>query len=320
LGALRAVVISRFGGPGVLELMEVPDPIPGLREVRIAVHAAAVNPVDAANRTDGSWAGLRLPAIIGSDFSGVIDSVGADVSEWRRGDEVFGAAPFRGGGQGTYAEFHVANAETIARKPANLSHAEAAAVPLAGGTAHTVINRRLCVEPGARVLIHGAGGGVGVFAVQLVAAAGAQAVALASRRHHELLLDLGASAAIDYHDPDALATAQQLAGGEFDAVADFVGGTCLPSSLVWIREGGRAATIVELKGDLDLALDRNITVHGVLLDRSDRSLFDELCAAIEAGKLRPVVSTVLPLEEVVEAHRLLEAGHVQGKLVVAIRT
>ena len=154
---MRAVVISRFGGPEVLELVEVPDPVPGPREVRIAVHAAAVNPVDAANRADGTWATLRLPAIIGSDFSGVIDSVGANVSEWRRGDEVFGAAPFREGRQGTYAEFHLADSETIARKPANLSHVEAAAVPLAGGTAHSVISRRLCVEPGERVLIHGAG-------------------------------------------------------------------------------------------------------------------------------------------------------------------
>src|SRR5712691_1685599 len=154
-------------------MIEVPDPVPGLGEVRIAVHAAAVNPVDAANRADGTWASLRLPAIIGSDFSGVIDSVGANVSEWRRGDEVFGAAPFREGRQGTYAEFHLADSETIARKPANLSHVEAAAVPLAGGTAHSVINRRLCVTRGERVLIHGAGGGVGVFAVQLVAATGA---------------------------------------------------------------------------------------------------------------------------------------------------
>jgi len=315
---VRAVVISRFGGPEVLELVEVPDPVPGPREVRIAVRAAAVNPVDAANRSDGTWANLRLPAIIGSDFSGVIDSVGANVSEWRPGDEVFGAAPFRESRQGTYAELHLADPGTIARKPANLSHVEAAAVPLAGGTAHTVINRRLSVESGERVLIHGAGGGVGVFAVQLVAAAGAQAIALASRRHHELLLRLGATAAIDYRDPDALAIAHQRAGGEFDAVADFVGGTCLSRSLPSIREGGRAATIVDLQGDLDLALDRNITLHGVLLDRADRSLFDELRVAIEADRLRPVVSAVLPLQQVAEAHRLLEAGHVQGKLVIAI--
>jgi len=317
---VRAVVISRFGGPEVLELTEVPDPVPGPDEVRIAVHAAALNPVDVANRADGTWAGLRLPAIIGSDFSGVIDSVGADVSEWRPGDEVFGAAPFREGRYGTYAEFHLADPETITRKPASLSHVEAAAVPLAGGTAHTVINRRLRVEPGERVLIHGAGGGVGVFAVQLVAAAGANAVALAGRRHHELLRELGATVAIDYHDDDALTAAQQEAGGEFDAVADFVGGSSLTRSLASIREGGRAATIVELTGDLDLALDRNITLHGVLLDRSDRSLFDELRAAIDAGQLKPVVSTVLPLEDVVEAHRLLEAGHAQGKLVLAIRS
>jgi NADPH2:quinone reductase len=315
---MRAVVISRFGAPDVLELREVPDPIPGPREVRVAVHAAAVNPVDATNRADGSWAGLRLPAILGSDFSGVVDAIGADVSEWSRGDAVFGAAPFRHGQQGTYAELHLADARTIARKPANLSHVEAAAVPLAGGTAHTLIDRRLRVEPGERVLIHGAGGGVGLFAVQLVAAAGASPIALASRRHHERLLQLGAAAAIDYNDHDALATAREHAGGAFDAVVDLVGGACLSSSLSWIRERGRAATIVELQGDLDLALDRNITLHGVLLDRADRSLFAELCAMIEAGQLTPVVSSVLPLGQVAEAHRLLEAGHVQGKIVLAI--
>ena len=134
---MRAVVISRFGGPEVLETRQVPDPVPSPREVRVAVHAAAVNPVDASNRADGTWASLRLPTILGSDFSGVIDSVGANVGDWRLGDEVFGAAPFRGGGHGTYAEFHLADPGTIARKPANLSHIEAAAVPLAGGTART---------------------------------------------------------------------------------------------------------------------------------------------------------------------------------------
>ena len=161
--------------------------------------------------------------------------------------------------------------------------------------------------------------GSAVFAVQLVAAAGAKAIALASRRHHELLGRLGATAAIDYRDRGALAIARQHAGGDFDAVADFVGGTCLASSLASIREGGRAATTVELTGDLDLALDRNITVHGVLVDCSDRSLFDELRAAIEAGQLTPVVGAVFPLEEAAEAHRLLAAGHVQGKVVLAIR-
>ena len=316
---MRAVVISSFGGPEVLELREVPDPVPGPREVRIALHAAAVNPVDAANRADGTWARIRPPAILGSDFSGVIDSVGASVSEWRPGDEVFGAAPFREGGQGTYAELHLADPETIARKPANLSHVEAAAVPLAGGTAHSVIDRRLCVGAGERVLIHGAGGGVGVFAVQLVAVAGAKAIALASRRHHELLLQLGATVAIDYRDRNALVTARQRVGGEFDAVADFVGGACLSTSLASIRQGGRAATIVELKGDLELAIDRNITLHGILLDRTDRTLFDDLRIAVEAGQLRPVVSSVYALEQVAEAHRLLEAGHVQGKVVLAIR-
>ncbi len=316
---MRAVVIRSFGGPSVLELSHVPDPVPGPHDVRIAVHAASVNPVDVGNRIDGSWANLRLPAILGSDFSGVVDAVGDDVQEWNRGDEVYGAAPFRGGGAGTYAELHVAAADTIARKPANLSHIEAAAVPLAGGTAYTLIERRLRVEAGDRVLVHGGGGGVGLFAVQLVAAAGGRAIALASQAHHELLLQLGAAAAVDYRDDDAIETASERAGGELDAVVDLVGGDCLSRSLPWLREGARAATIVDLTGNLDLVLDRNIIVHGVLVNPADRSLFDELRDLIEAGRLKPIVSSVHELADAAEAHRLLEAGHVRGKIVLAVR-
>jgi NADPH2:quinone reductase len=316
---MRAVVIRRFGGPRVLELSDVPDPTPGPREVRIAVHAASVNPVDASSRADGSWANLRLPAIIGSDFSGVVDAVGADVREWRRGDEVYGAALFRNGGAGTYAELHIAAADAIARKPANLSHIEAAAVPLAGGTAYSVINRRLRIEAGERVLIHGGGGGVGLFAVQLVAAARGEAIVLASPTHHERLLQLGAAAALDYHDGNAIGAARERAGGEFDAVADLVGGDSLSRSLPWMRNGARAATIVDLQGDLDLVLDRNITVHGVLLDHGDRTLFNELRELIEAGRVRPIVSSVHELADAAGAHRRLEAGHVHGKIVLAVR-
>ena len=322
---MRAVVIRSFGGPGVLEPSEVPDPVPGPRQVRVAVHAAGVNPVDAGNRADGSWANLSLPAILGSDFSGVVDAIGADVREWELGDEVYGAAPFRigraftNGAAGTYAELHVADADTVARKPSNLSHVEAAAVPLAGGTAHTMINRRLCIEHGERVLVHGGGGGVGLFAVQLAAAAGGHAIALASRPHHELLLRLGAAATVDYRDHDAIETASERAGGEFDAVVDLVGGDCISHSLPWLREGARAATIVQLTGDLDLVLDRNITVHGVLLNRADRTLFDELRDLIEAGRLKPIVGSVYKLADAAEAHRRLEAGHVEGKTVLAVR-
>jgi NADPH2:quinone reductase len=316
---MRAVVIHRFGDPSVLELCEVPDPLPGPHEVRIDVHAAGVNPVDASNRADGSWANVHLPAILGSDFSGVVDVVGADVREWNCGDEVYGAAPFRNGGSGTYAQLHVAAADTVARKPANLSHIEAAAVPLAAGTAHTMVDRRLRIEADERVLIHGGGGGVGLFAVQLVAAARASAIVLASRAHHELLRQLGAAAVVDYHDDDAIESARELAGGEFDAVVDLVGGDCLSRSLPSLRESARAATIVDLAGDLDLILDRNITVHGVLLNRADRTLFDELRELIEAGRLRPIVSSVYDLAAAAEAHRRLEAGHVQGKVVLAVR-
>ena len=134
-----------------------------------------------------------------------------------------------------------------------------------------------------------------------------------------MLLQLGAVAAIDYHDRDAIEAACERAGGEFDAVADLVGGDCLSRSLPWMCEAARAATIVDLTGDLDLVLDRNITLHGVLFDRADRTSLDELRDLIEAGRLRPVVSSVHELADAAEAHRRLEAGHVQGKIVLAVR-
>ncbi len=153
----------------------------------------------------------------------------------------------------------------------------------------------------------------------MVAAAGGKAIALASQPHHELLLQLGAAAVIDYHDRDAIEIARERVGGKFDALADLVGGDCLSRSLPWLRDGARAATIVDLTGDLDLVLDRNITVHGVLLDRADRTLFDDLRDLIEAGRLKPIVSSVYELADAAEAHRRLEAGHVQGKIVLAVR-
>jgi NADPH:quinone reductase len=315
---MRAMVISSFGSPDVLELSYVPAPVPQAGEIRVAVHAAGVNPVDVGNRADGTWAGLELPAILGSDFSGVVDLVGAGVGEWRPGDEVMGVATFRGSADGTYAEFHVAAAETVVRKPAHLTHIEAGAVPLAGGTALSIL-RRLAPDPGGVVLVHGAGGGVGTFAVQFLAAAGARVVALASRQHHELLIDLGVEAAIDYRRADALALALERAGEPFAGIVDLVGGNAVARSLSLVRCGGRAATIAALKGDLDLAIDKNITIHGVLLDRADRSLLLELGEALESGRLRPVVTEVYALEDAAAAHRRLEAGHVQGKIVLAVQ-
>jgi len=252
---MRAVVIDRFGPPDVLGVRDVDTPAPGQGEVRVEVHAAGVNPVDAQNRADGEWAGLSLPAILGSDFSGVVDVIGEGVTEWSEGEKVFGLSPFRGSSNGTYAEYHVAAAGSLLRKPGGLTHVEAAAIPLAAATALEVIDRRLAIEDGELVLVHGAGGGVGSFAVQLAAGAGASVIASASERHHELLGRLGADLCLDYRRVDVAEAARERTGRELDAVADFVGGDAIARSLAAMREGGRAASVVSLEGDLEPAID-----------------------------------------------------------------
>jgi NADPH:quinone reductase len=316
---MRAIVYERFGGPEVLELRDCPRPRASSGEVVVAVHAAGVNPVDAQNRADGTWAGLEPPVIPGYDFSGVVDAIGEGVSDWAVGDEVFGALPVRGTRSGSYAEYAAVPSDLIAAKPEPLSHVEAAAAPVAACTAHEVL-RRLSPRAGEWLLIHGAAGGVGSFAVQIGARAGAKVLAVASARHHQLLGKLGAQACVDYTTERVDRAVRRIAGGEVDAVADLVGGDVLAASLALLRERGRAAEIVELEGDLEPLIDRNQELHGVLFDPSDPEPLRAIARELAAGRLRSVVSTVLALEGAAEAHRLLEAGHRQGKLVLQVRT
>ena len=229
---MRAAVIDRFGGPEVFEVQETPTPEPGQGQVRIAVHAAGVNPVDAHNRGDGTWASIAPPAILGSDFSGTVDALGEGVTDWTPGEDVFGLAPFQGSAAGTYAEYHVAPASLLLRKPDRLTHVETAAIPLAAATAQTVIVERLALKPEESLLIHGAGGGVGTFAVQIAAAIGARVVAAASARHHPLLRELGAELCLDYEAVDvAAATREQSSARRSTPSPIWSGETFSPAAL-----------------------------------------------------------------------------------------
>jgi NADPH2:quinone reductase len=315
---MRAIVYERFGGPEVLELREVEPPRPGPRELLIAISAAGVNPVDAQNRADGAWGQIELPVIPGYDFSGVVEEVGEGVEGWAVGDEVFGAPPVRVTRLGSYADYIAVSVDIVSRKPRGLSHVEAAAVPIAACTGYEAI-RRLRLEPGERVLILGAGGGVGTFALQFAASSGARVLAVATARHHALLDELGAEACIDYTAENLDEAVGRLAG-EVDAIAGFVGGDSLARTLPLLRERGRAVEIAGLDGDLELLIDKNQDFHGLLFNPADPAPLRAVAAAIERGTIRPVVDRVLPLEQAAEAHRLLEAGHRQGKLVLEIRT
>ncbi len=316
---MRAMVIPEFGSPDVFERQEVERPQPGPGEVLVRVVAAGTNPVDAKLRANGSSAGLEVPIILGADISGVVEEVGPGVTDLAPGDEVYYTPEVFGPrSNGSYAEYHAAKADIVAKKPASLSHEEAAAIPLAGGTAHEAIVRRLGVLVGETVLVHGGAGGVGSFAVQIAKAAGARVLATAGPDNQEVLQELGADVAIDYRNQDVTEVALDDTGGDgVDAVLDCAGGETVVGSIPATRPFGRLATILGAQGDLTPLYQKNQTLYGVFLLR-ERARLDEMGRLIERGQVRPLVAEVLPLEEVSKAHERLDSGHGRGKVVLRV--
>jgi NADPH2:quinone reductase len=312
---MRALVVERPGGPEELRLRELPAPRPGPGQVVVAVEAAGVNPVDAGNRADPTWAGLDPPYVVGYELAGTVEAAG-DGAGWQAGAPVWGLLPVRGTRWGTYAELVALDAALVGPRPASLSAVEAASIPLAGATALQLLGR-LDPRPGEWILVHGAAGGVGSLFVQLARARGARVVASASKRREPLLAGLGVEVFLDRHRGDVAQRARRAVGQELDMVADLVGQGTLAASLPVVREGGRAGSIVELAGDLELAVDRNITLHGVLV-RPSREALDALGAAVEARRMRPVVDQLLELADGRAAHERVETGRGQGKVVLRV--
>ena len=312
---MKAVIVSEFGGPEQLCLADAADPVPGEGQVRIRVHAAGVNPVDAYNRADGSWAGISVPCILGYDVAGVVDSLGPAVAGLSVGDRVMAMTHFPDGGGG-YAELAVVDAAQVARIGPGTAYAEAAATPLAGGTASLVL-ARLSLRPGNRLLVLGASGGVGLFLLQLAAHQGIETIGVGRSAMHKQMLALGASSCIDYTREDPDQQAIQRAGWPVDAIADLVGGPHLATALGGLRPGGQVAAIETPQLDLDPLLDANITFHGVLI-QDDGQRTRELAALLAEHALRPVISRQLPLADAAEAHRMLEQRHAGGKIVLTV--
>lgn len=316
---MRAMVTPRFGGPELFEERDVERPEPGPGEVLVRVVVAGTNPIDAKFRENGAAMGLEAPVILGADVSGVVEEVGPGVSDLAAGDEVYYSPEVFGpGSNGSYAEYDVAAANIVAKKPASLSHEEAAAVPLAGGTAYEALVRRLRVRVGETVLIHGGAGGVGHFAVQIAKAAGARVIATAGTDNQQTLKDLGADVAIDYTQGDVAERVLQETGGMgADAVFDTAGGATVVESIAYTAPFGRVATILGGEGDFTPFYMKNLTFHGVLLHR-ERARLDEMSLLIERGQMRPLVDEVLPLDQVGKAHERLDSGHGRGKVVLRV--
>ncbi len=316
---MRAMVMPRFGGPELFEERDVERPEPGPEEVLVRVVVAGTNPIDAKLRADGSFAGLEPPVVLGSDVSGVVEEVGAGVADLAPGDEVYYTPEVFGpGSNGGYAGYNLVRAGIVAKKPASISHEEAAAVPLAGGTAYEVLVRRLRLRVGETVLIHGGAGGVGSFAVQVAHSAGARVIATAGPDNQGTLRDLGADVAVDYTRTSVADVALEETGGDgVDAVFDCVGGATVVKSIPATRPFGRLATSLGAQGDLTPLYVKNQTLHGVLLMR-ERARLDEMSPLLERGQIEPLVDEVLDLGQVGEAHERLDSGHGRGKVVLRV--
>lgn len=317
---MRGIALEQFGGPDVLQLRDdLPTPPVGPDTVLVRVRAAGVNPVDAKVRRGlladafPTWS----PVVPGWDASGVVEAVGDAVSEFRPGDEVFGYFRKDFVRDGTYAELTTIRDVHLARKPASLSFEEAAAVPLAGLTAWQLIDEALRVVSGQLVLIHGASGGVGSFAVQLAKRAGATVIAVASAQNHEYLRSIGAAECIDYSTEDfvELVGRRHLAGA--DAVVDLIGGATLTRSAQVVRPRGKIASVIQPPPRGGLFAEHEIQGRYVFV-RPDAGGLRFLARAFDAGELRVELADVLPLAEAPRAHDLVELGHTRGKIVLRI--
>ncbi|MER5936426.1 NADP-dependent oxidoreductase [Streptomyces sp. NPDC001928] len=318
MSTMRAVVQHAFGGPDVLQVQEVPRPVPLPTEVLVRVHAAGINPVDWKTRAGGGMAGVlgEPPFTLGWDVSGVVEEVGFGVTTLKPGDEVYGM-PWFPRAAGGYAEYVTAPARQFARKPANISHEQAAAVPLAALTAWQALVDTAGIRPGLRVLIHAAAGGVGHFAVQFAKHLGAHVTGTASRPRHDWLTELGADELIDY-----TAVRFEEAAKDIDVVIDLVGDAhdnTSTRSLDVLRPGGLIVAIPagvspEL---LEAAQSRGLRTSPFLVE-PDGPALTRIAQLIDSGEVSVEVEEVFPLEQAAQAHTRGESDRTRGKLVLRV--
>jgi NADPH:quinone reductase-like Zn-dependent oxidoreductase len=323
IDGMKAIVQERYGAPEVLEFREIATPVPGDDELLVRVHATSVNAWDWHMMRGDPYvsrlsAGLRRPKnpVRGRDFAGVVELIGRDVTGFAEGDEVFGDL---GAADGAFAEYVRVSVSAVEHKPAGLSFEQAAAMPLAGNTALRAMRD---VQPGQSVLINGASGGVGTFAVQLGKAFGAEVTAVCSTRNAELVRSLGADRIVDYRNEDFATT-----GERYDLVLDLVGNR----SLADLRRVARGTVMLSGGGTSDgssLFGPVGLIVRGTLAARlarapvtvlstaANRPVLTALKELAEAGKVTPVIDRVYPLADAAAAIRYVEREHARAKVVI----
>ncbi|GAB4530246.1 MAG: NAD(P)-dependent alcohol dehydrogenase [Haliangiales bacterium] len=339
LAVMRALCLHRYGGPEVLAVADLPDPLPGRGQVRVRVHAASVNPKDVLVRKGKFklFTGERFPLVPGYDVAGVVDHVGAGAFSFQRGEEVWGMIQRWAGG--ACAEYAIVPVDELDRKPAGLSMAQAASLPLVALTALQALRDVARIQPGERLLINGASGGVGTAAVQIASAAlGAHTTAICSQRNRALVASLGAHAVLPYDLEPLGGRAAQSRPAEhrpgrrqFDVIFDVFGNLRFEDARAYLAAGGRYVTTVPSRE----ALARDVLGRAVgaasrlmpgagprrarlVVVKSRARDLAILRGWVERGLLRPVVDRAWPLAEARAAHEYLETKRARGKVVLAV--
>jgi NADPH:quinone reductase-like Zn-dependent oxidoreductase len=317
---MKAIVYTKYGPPDVLQLQEVEKPIPKDNEVLVKVCATTVTPMDRHLRQPGMniiarmIAGLIKPKnpVLGTEFAGEIESVGKDVKRFKEGDQVYGGAP----PFGAHAEYVCMPENKVGIKPSNMTFEEAAGVTFAGTTALKYLREKGNIQEGQKVLVNGASGGVGTFAVQLAKYFGADVTGVCSTSNLEMVQSLGANKIIDYTKEDFTKTGQT-----YDIIFDAVGKRSFSQCKGSLNRGGiYLSTVASIPLLLQMLLTSKIgdkkAVFALLPFTPEDLIF--LKDVIEARKVKTVIDRTYPLSEIVEAHRYSEKGHAKGKVVITV--
>ncbi|MDQ3566239.1 MAG: NAD(P)-dependent alcohol dehydrogenase [Pseudomonadota bacterium] len=324
---MKAIVYTKYGPPDVLNLEEVREPTPRDDEVLIKVHAASANARDwRLLRADPFLVRLNLGLLkpkhntLGSDIAGRVEAVGGNVKQFQPGDEVFGDLSGGGFGGGGFAEYVCASEDALALKPASLTFEEAAAAPMAAVTALQGLRDKGRIQPGQKVLINGASGGVGTLAVQIAKSFGAEVTGVCSTRKSDMVRSIGADHVIDYTQEDFTRNGQRydliLAVNGYRPISDYK--RALNAKGIYVMVGGSTAQIFQalLLGPwMSMTGSKKMGALSAKPDQEDLVFVKEL---VEAGKVMPVIDRRYPLSEVGEALRYLEEGHAGGKVVITV--
>ncbi len=332
---MKAARMHDYGGPEVLKVDQVPMPTCGPKDVLIEVHASAVNPIDWKIRKGINRAVIRknLPATLGMDVSGVVTQVGSKVTRFKVGDEVFSSPSHKR--EGTYAEYVVIEADQVAPKPSNLTHQEAASIPLVGLTAWNCLVDAAQLQKGEHVFIEAGAGGVGTFAIQLAKHLGATVSTTCSPRNEGFVRELGADHVVDYRSERF----EEVLPPQ-DVVLEAMGGDSKERALKILKPGGRLTSINSDMSNLTKKHGPNIGVLAVAARLINITVSSRLCHKVrfhsvirtpdgqnlakigqllEQGAIKPLIDRVFPLDQIADAHRYSEEGHARGKIIIQVR-